>query len=145
MPYKSPGGLRNSFLTLRIPEKTKYGLTLVSRLNHERIPDILIRALNNLFSADELGLIVEVPGKKGSVNLLDAVWAERESDRVANLAMSYPQLLSARERLAWETIKEEDRYWTDSAQGKVLNRELLAEDWAQIKERVAPDAFGRRG
>jgi|SRR6185369_1529131 len=140
LPYKSLGGLRNAFLTLRIPEKTKYGLMLMSRLHHEPVADIVIRALNNLFSAGRVGLIIKVPGDKDPMHLLDAVWAERESDRVANLAMTYPQLLSASEKLAWDAISEDTRYWETTIQGSELKRELLAQEWSYIKERIAPDA-----
>lgn len=139
MPKKSQGGLRSSFLTARIPEKTRFGLTLMSRLHHEPVPDILIRALNNLYSSEHIGLFVDLPGEELPRNLLDLAWAERESDRLVNLAQVYPTLLTASEKLAWEQIRSTDKYWLKGKKGREVNREAIAEDWPAIKERTAPD------
>ncbi len=140
MPKKSPGGPRSSFLTARIPEKTRFGLTLMSRLHHEPAPDILIRALNNLFSSEHIGLFVDFPGEELPKNLLELTWAERESDRLVNLAQVFPSLLTASEKLAWEEIRSTDTYWTTSKKGRELNRDAVAHDWPAIKERSAPGA-----
>jgi hypothetical protein len=112
----------------------------MSRLHHEPAPDILIRALNNLFSSEHIGLFVDFPGEELPKNLLELTWAERESDRLVNLAQVFPSLLTASEKLAWEEIRSTDTYWTTSKKGRELNRDAVAHDWPAIKERSAPGA-----
>lgn len=112
----------------------------MSRLHHEPAPDILIRALNNLFSSEHIGLFIDLPGEELPKNLLELTWAERESDRLVNLAQVFPSLLTASEKLAWEEIRSTDKYWSKSKKGRELNRDAVAQDWPAIKERSAPGA-----
>ena len=96
---------------MRIPEKTKFGLALMSRLYHEPIPDIVIEAINNSFTSENGGLFVDVPGESLPRDLLSMVWDEEECLRVAKLAFRYPALLSGAELRVWQRVKADDKYW----------------------------------
>ncbi len=152
MPRKSPGGARDGFLTARVPERTKFGLKLMSRLYREPAPDLLIRALNNLFSTEHGGLFVDVDGQELPKNLLDWLWADQESDRIANMAFRYPSVMTGPETRAWKLVLADDRFWMPSsakpvAKGKKadpakrreedLRREVLAAEWAALVNDVA--------
>ena len=148
MPRKSPGGPRGAVLSVRIPEKTRYGLQLMSRLYREAIPDIVIRAVNDAFTSENGGLFIDVKGDDMPRNLLAMTWAERESDRLANLALRYPDLLTGREQRLWTLVKATAKYWAPptlvmtskaEAEASIANwdessllRDVLAEDWAAL-------------
>lgn len=120
----------------------KYGLTLMSRLHHESAPGILIRALRNLYSTEHIGLIVPVDGEELPKHLLDLVWSESEAERFAKLAQARFDLLTPAEKLAWQRLKSDERYWTagESGGARALNLEALEKDWPSIKAAFAPDA-----
>jgi hypothetical protein len=143
MPRKTSGEKRGGFLTARIPEKTKYGLTLMARLHHDPPPDVLIRALNNLYSTEHIGLIVSVEGNEHPRHLLDLVWSESEAERFAKLAQARFDLLTGAEKLAWQRVKGDDRYWAGAGKGRTLNLSALEQDWPSIKASLAPEASGR--
>lgn len=149
MPRKSPGGARDGFLTARVPERTKFGLKLMSRVYREPVPDLLIRALNNLYFSENGGLFVELPGQPAPKNLLELLWAERESDRAANMAFRFPALMSGPEARAWRAVLGNDRFWSTKntqksksgdvppRQEKDLLRDLLAEEWEAMLDEAA--------
>lgn len=140
MVRRAAGEKRSGFLTARIPEKTKFGLTLMARLHHETPPAILIRALNNLYSTEHVGLITHVQGSELPRNLLTEVWSESEAERFAKLAQARYDLLTGPEKLAWQKVSSQERYWTQGEKAKVLNLAALEEDWPAIKVGLAPDA-----
>lgn len=113
MPRKSPGDPRSAVLNVRVPEKTKYGLKLASRLFHEPQPDILIRALDAYLSSEK-GLMVEIHGLQRTANLLEAVWGETEPERLAKLALRFPSLLSRAEQELWERVGLDNKYWKEA-------------------------------
>lgn len=151
MPRKSPGGPRDAFLTARVPERTKFGLQLMTRIYREPAPDLLIRALNRLFDDEHAGLFVDVPGSPAQRNLLDWLWAERESDRAANMAFRYPPVMTGAEKRAWKEVLEDDSFWAPPAaatkgkkdarsskrQEKDLNRDVLAAHWSALLEKAS--------
>jgi hypothetical protein len=118
MPRKSPGDPRSAVLNVRVPEKTKYGLKLASRLFHEPLPDILIRALD-AYLASEKRLMVETHGHQPTTNLLEVVWGDTDSERLAKLAFRFPSLLSRAEQELWDRVGQAAKYWSDGdAAGK---------------------------
>ena len=148
MPRKSPGGPRGAVLNVRIPEKTKFGLALMSRLYHEPIPDIVIQAINSWFTSENGGLFVDMPGENLPKDLLSMVWDDEECLRLAKLAFRYPTLLSGAELRIWQRIKADDKYWatmplagrTKRATEPVpreeanLKSEVLLADWEQLRQ-----------
>lgn len=151
MPRKAPGGPRDAVLNVRIPERVKFGLQLLSRHTHVPVPDVVIRALEDAFTAEHGGLMVDLPGEDMPRDLLKLVWDEREVVRIAKLAFVYPSLLSLPEQRLWQRIKADDKYWTATAtkgrkrkDGEELARDpshllvdALDEDWPQLKATLA--------
>ena len=146
MPKKSPGGPRAAVLNVRIPEKMKFGLAMMSRLYHEPIPDLVIQAINSSFTSENGGLFVDVPGENLPKDLLSMVWDEDECLRFVKLAFRYPALLSGAELRAWQRVKADDKYWAapltpgrkkqaaepvPRLEGN-LRTEVLQADWGQL-------------
>lgn len=140
MARRADGEKRAGFLTARIPPKTKYGLTLMQRLHHETPPAVLIRALSNLYSSEQIGLVTHIRGADMPRHLLNEVWSESEAERFAKLAQARYDLLTAAEKLAWQRVTSDERYWARSEGVKSLNLPALEQDWPAIKASLAPDA-----
>jgi hypothetical protein len=147
MPKKSKEGPRNSFLGLRLPEKTKFGLTLLARSRHQAVPDVVISAIHALFTTEKIGLLLELDGHEHPVNALELVWAPRASDRLANLAFRVPALMSAPERTLWERVLADERFWSPPAktskkraaapgghEESELLRDVLAAHWDEFSQ-----------
>jgi hypothetical protein len=151
MPRKAPGGPRDAVLNVRIPERVKFGLQLLSRHTHVPVPDVVIRALEDAFTAEHGGLMVDLPGEDMPRDLLKRVWDERESVRLAKLAFIYPSLLSLPEQRLWQQIKADDKYWRPATakgrkrkDGEEAHREAsdllldtLEGDWPRLKTAMA--------
>ena len=138
-PPKDAAGSRSSNLTIRLTPKMRFGLDMMSRLYHESIPDIMARAVNDVFGCSYQGLsdwdgdIVEVNGYRDLMKLL---WSERPSDRVANIALHCKKLLAAPEIRLWDLVKSKPEFWADPADftEKSLRREVLAKRWDALQE-----------
>jgi hypothetical protein len=121
---------------------------LMSRLHHEPIPDIVLRAINDLFTSENGGLFVDLPGEEHSKNLLSLVWADREPERFVRLGIYYPALLTGAEKRVWQRIKTDDKYWAPSSsrgkkkqstapparQPSELLTDVLLEDWGELRQ-----------
>jgi len=83
--------------SVRVPEKTRYGLDLLARKHHAQISALVIRAIDMLFESEGLARKGE-----GFDVLLDRLWSESESGRVMALAQYAPTFATADEmRMAY--------------------------------------------
>jgi hypothetical protein len=148
MPKKSLGGPRADILSVRVPARVKYGLELTARLYHESIPDVVVRALTDVFTSEHGGLFVDVAGEDEPVALLGRVWDERESVRLVKLGLTYPALLKPVEKRLWAHVQADAKYWAPvkgkSAQKTTpphrqvgqLDAAALEADWADLQAKA---------
>lgn len=154
MPRKSPGGPRDAVLNVRVPARVKYGLELVGRLYSEGIPDIVVRALDDVLTSENGGLLVDMPGSERPVFLLPLVWDERECVRLVKLALTYPALLTRAEQAIWSAVRVDDRYWAGVPKTSKSKRKdapirqvadlhvpALEADWARLTADAAAVKF----
>lgn len=130
-----PEGVKSSALSIRLTPKMKFGLEIMSRLHHYSIPEIVNRAIHDVFSSENEGLS-DWNGKSGERRfLLDTLWSDRPSDVLANLAFRASNLMSAPERRIWKLVLEDPKYWSDPTErtDPFLQREVLAQDWDAIE------------
>jgi hypothetical protein len=120
--------------------KMRFGLELMIRLYQRPMTEVISLAIEEAFSSEIEGLWddkgpAEAGGKRPLLNLL---WAERGSDRLANMALRCPELLSPGERRMWAYITKVPHLWSgDGREETDLNREALAAEWAAIGEKFA--------
>lgn len=142
MPKKAKGGPRDSVFSVRLPARLRYGVELISRLNREPMTDVIVRALNEAMTSENGGLLVDLPGEALPVYLLPKVWDERESVRLVKLALTYPALLSKDERVLWDRIRSEPRYWASASPGDGqrelddLRPERVEQDWPEMVKSI---------
>lgn len=134
---KGADGAKTSTLSVRLTPKMRFGLEMMARLHRDTIPEIVSRAINDVFSSELEGLWdneghVESGGKRHLLNLL---WADRPSDRLANIAFHCPDLLSTAELRLWTKIKSERKFWSepDVQSERNLLRDTLAECWDALQ------------
>ncbi len=136
MPKQAAGGPRQAVLSVRLPQRLRLGVELVSRLNREPMADVLVRAVETALKDASGQLCVLVPGESGPENALARVWDERESVRLVKLALLYPSLLNGKERAVWELVRDQDIYWTGGTAAKrevgALREQRLHMDWAKF-------------
>lgn len=137
MPKKAKGGPRDSVFSVRLSAKHRFAIELVARLNREPMTDVIVRALEEVLSSENGGLFVNLPGEELPAYLLPKVWDERESVRLVKLALVYPNLLSGAEKVIWERVKAEPRYWDSRAKKDGLTiddlrADRLEADWADL-------------
>jgi hypothetical protein len=143
-----PEGARNAVIGVRVTPKVKFGLDLLSRLHRASLPDLLTIAINDLFSSERFGLWDVVPGQGPTPddevpthrNLLNHLWAERSSDRFANIALKKRSLLLMTEGRLWSHIEGIPKYWSHQTRRNEedLQRDVLAEDWESLKAEHLP-------
>jgi len=142
---RPPGrdGAKTKTMTVRLTPKMKFGIELTAKLYRESEQEVVLRALSELFGAEHGGLLVDLPRTSEEdhdiphfpTDILESCWAERESDRFANLAMLMPSLLSLSEQRLWSEIRGCAKYWTEASEGngsQELLRNALAEDWPKL-------------
>lgn len=130
---------------MRVPARVKYGLELTARYHHESVPDVVVRALTDLFTSENGGLLVNVPGEEHSIPLLSRVWDEKECLRLVKLGLTYPALLKPVDKRLWAHVQADGKYWA-SAKGRPVKKgsqpqrqveqlivEALEADWPSLQ------------
>lgn len=136
-------GTKSKTMTIRLTPKMKFGIELASKLYRINEQEVVLRALSEFFAAGHSGFAIELPwaqgegqnGPSAQTNILDLCWAERESDRFANMAMLLPSLLSKNEQRLWSEIRGCGEYWAEEFTGsnpEALVRDKLAEAWPKL-------------
>lgn len=144
-PPSGPDGAKNVTISIRMTPKMRFGLDLMTRLHSRPMADVVTYAIEEVFTSEIEGLWdhngpEEVGGKR---YLLSLLWAERASDRFANIALHCPQLLTTAERRMWSRILHMPELWSCPERGEPsLKREVLAQQWAGIQEHFS---LGGRG
>lgn len=130
-----PDGAKTAPLSVRVTPKMKFGLEIMSRLHHYTIPEIVTRAIQDVFDSEHEGLS-DLNGKSGARRyLLDTLWSNSPSEVLANLAFRAGNLMSAPEKRMWKLVVGEPKYWSDPSERTepYLRTDVLAQDWEGIE------------
>lgn len=93
--------LKGTSLSLRIPEKIRYGLDLMGRSHKTQISALALRAIEDLLERGGL-----TKKKEGEViTPLDKLWNESESERIKALGEHAPMLMTPAEKVELAVIK----------------------------------------
>lgn len=145
-PPASPDGAKNVTIGIRITPKMRFGLELMSRLHGRAMAEVVSYAIEEVFSSEIEGLWDDqgAPEAGGKRPLLNLLWAEQGSDRLANIALRCPQLLTPGEKRMWAHIKEMPQLWSgDGREESNLKRDALAQEWPAIQKRFSLSARSR--
>jgi hypothetical protein len=133
---KGPDGPKNVTVSVRVSPKVRFGLEMMSRLHHRTVPEIVSDAIDQVFGSEIEGLYDDkgAPEAGGKRPLLNLLWAERPSDRLANIAFECPQLLSSPEKKVWNQVLADPRFWTTAKAHtpRNLRRDELAAHWEEL-------------
>lgn len=73
--------------------------------------------------------------KKSVHEVIEEIWHPEESRRFAQLAMSYPELLTYEEQVLWDRIEGTPQLWSsDKGGNKNLDFTQLKKYWDQLKQ-----------
>ena len=135
-----PQGAKTVVLSLKVTPKVRFGLEMLSRMRNTSVPDLVTRAVSDLFDSESIGLWVDDDKRPdedfaGRRYLLDELWAERPSDRFANIALRCEDLCTIAERTLWLHVEGEAKYWAHEKlrTEKEFLRDALALDWDKLK------------
>lgn len=120
---------------------------MLSRFHGTSIPDLVTRAIKDLFDSKTEGLW-DYDNRHADVqpteprNLLDTLWAEKSVDRFINIGLNCEHLLTLDEKRLWKYVCSEPRYWSHKSKRtkSELIRDELAEDWEILKYGGLPAA-----
>jgi hypothetical protein len=140
-----PQGAKTVVLSLKVTPKVRFGLEMLSRMRNTSVPDLVTRAVTDLFDSESIGLWVDDDKRPdedfaGRRYLLDELWAERPSDRFANIALRSADLCTIDERGLWLYVEGQPKYWTHKKlrTEKEFLRDALALDWDELKSAYLP-------
>ena len=135
-----PTGPKTSALSLRLTPRTRYGLTLLARVNRQSLGQVVEEALEKAFHAKGPGTLYrKLIGTLEPVDVLDFTWDERPWVRLARLGLLGGELLTGPELRLWHTLWKTPRYWKfgpplhgpEQIQIAMVH-EALAADWNKL-------------
>jgi hypothetical protein len=113
-------------ITVRLSPRIKYGLELLSRMQHRTLSDVVNWAIESIMRDRQRGLF----DKETGVNMLEQAWEPHLADRIIKLAVLYPNLLNYEEELLWKLIQEHEVFWKKHFQASLSTPEQSkAEVW----------------
>lgn len=102
---------RSETVTVRLDPKLRYMAELASRKQRRTLSSFIEWAIEEILET----LPMEVPlGDRGAVALADEasyLWDVDDADRLAKLALRYPDLLTHEEQVLWKLIRENGFLW----------------------------------
>ena len=107
-----PKGAKSAALSLRLTPRTRYGLTLLARVNRLSLGQVVEEALENVFYGEGPGTLERRLGSGTKrVRVLDVTWDERPWVRLGKLALLGPELLTSPELRLWDSLRDIPSYW----------------------------------
>jgi hypothetical protein len=97
---------RTHTFSLRMPERTRFGLDLLANREGVQVSSIALRAIDLLFERE--GLTSREPGQLLSV--LERVWDESDAQRLLKMQSICPELLSSSDRGALHAIQQVEEH-----------------------------------
>ncbi len=146
----SGGGRKSQIVTIRLDPRLKYLAELAARRQRRPLSSYIEWAIEESLRQVQPQYN---PGLNEEQTLADeasSLWDVDEADRLANLALRYPELLTHDEQVIWKLIRENGFLWRGQFAGPngewqwgttelSLNRDRLRAYWETFKEVAAGD------
>jgi hypothetical protein len=129
-----PDGAKTSALSIRLTPKMKFGLEVMSRMHHISVPEIVTRAIGDVFNSEHEGLS-DWEGKDNLPRyLLPLLWDENPALRLAKLQFHTPNLMSAPEKKVWDAILKDPKLWSHPTLRTQphLREDMLTQNWERL-------------
>jgi hypothetical protein len=129
---------KSEVVTVRFDPKLKYLAELAARKHRRPLSSYIEWAVEQSLSRVPL---VEPPGDGEGITVADAerinhLWDLDEPDRVARLALNYPDLLTHDEQCVWKLIRENGFLWKGRFDGKPAEWTWQVREASLIWERL---------
>lgn len=123
-------------LSLRLDPRSKYLIDLLSRHHKRTITGVIEWAV------ERAGSEAVFDGDRGTTFLeaVNNLWSTDESVRLANLALTRPDLLDYDEQRIWDTIRMSPGFW--GASGDILFS-VLQKEWDHLLAHVEQHRLSR--
>jgi len=127
---------RTQVVTIRFDPKLRYLIELAARKQRRTVSSFLEWVAEK--SLDQV-FLYEGTGYNGDHNVTIAdeaenLWDVDDAERLARLAIRYPDLLTHEEQLIWKTIKDSGLIW----EGVDWNGTRWVPNWAKLEQGVFP-------
>ncbi|NNC24221.1 hypothetical protein HKX42_10290 [Salinisphaera sp. USBA-960] len=123
---------RSAALSIRVDEKTKYGLELLSRIQRRSVTGVVEWAVAQAFS--NCTLEMDTGGKSSLDNALNAMWSVNELERVILLAEHAYWLLTYDEERMVEVLRRTKALWGDHRLShKVFDFSEVLPAWEKLR------------
>ena len=148
---KGTGGnlTRSQVVTVRLDPKLKFAAELAARKQRRTISSFIEWAVEQAIGHIEISAgDMNNPGD--TINdALVLTWDVEEADRLAKLAIHYPQLLSYEEEQIWKIICECKHFWEGGLRPnnsynleEILHFDRVREQWEELKKIIDGEASG---
>lgn len=126
-PRKDKEESLSNQISVRLDDKTKFGLSLLSKKHESKISALLFQYIKEMIDSRGYGLTTSVDTGNGvqPVNLLDVVWSANPVERFARQGVYCPEYLELNEQIHWKTIYKDDAYWVPGTDRVSLRGEAL--------------------
>lgn len=138
---------RSETVTMRLDPKLRYLTELAARKQRRTVSSFIEWAIEHSLKDIILYEDYNYPGDPNKITLsqeAQTLWDTDESDRIAKLALTYPELLTYDEQIVWKVIKEcgylwkgkfdKQGYWTWELKPESLIFSRLRESWDIFKQ-----------
>lgn len=122
------GGEKLEAVNIRLTAKEKFTLELAARQAGKSQAAFVVECLREKFRDEHGSLMVTPPDSDTQAFLQELVWHPVPADRITNLCVFAPSLLSDQELLLWTVIKENTKYWD----GRKPNYRKIRDNWSEI-------------
>jgi hypothetical protein len=115
MAAKKKGGggklSRSEIVTVRLDPKLRFAAELAARKQRRTLSSFIEWAIDE--ATDRIEVTPPTSGHPGFTVLdaLERIWDVEEADRMVNLALMYPQLLTFEEEKVWKLVCECQHFW----------------------------------
>lgn len=114
MTAKRKGGgklSRSEVVTVRLDPKLRFSAELAARKQRRTLSSFIEWAIAEAIKHVH---VTNVDNEAGSVkDAVKIVWDVEEADRLVNLALNFPELLTFDEESLWKIINEHNDFWYD--------------------------------
>ena len=140
-PSKGGGKLnRTQTVTLRLDPRLKYLTDIAARTQRRTTSSFIEWAIEQ--SLSQVELYTDINNRISLADEANELWDIEECDRLVQLGLKYPHMLSLEEQAIWKTVATNLVFWrflnnTDDSQPEISRRSLVLQvvrdNWKIIK------------
>lgn len=94
---------KSEVITIRINPKMKFGLELMARLHNRSVAQTVEMAIQRVLS-DPFDGVQQLRDVRYVPDIVGAIWSPHRGERLLNLVLKYPELLSYEEEVVWNKL-----------------------------------------